>query len=110
MVSGNGMLILSSVNVLTHTWSVVSAIISFVTSIFFIVGLFMPDRHRKIAIAFIVVAILGFVTNIGIRCSKECKTAQYQVIFDDTVSANDIYDNYDVVNIDGKLWTVREKV
>lgn len=110
MVSGDGMLILNSMNVLTHTWSVVSAVISFVTSIVFIVGLFMPDRHRKLAIAFIGVAVLGCVTNIGIRCSKECKTTQYQVIFDDTVSANDVYDNYDVVKIDGKLWTIREKV
>ena len=110
MVSGDGMLILNSMNVLAHTWSVVSAIISFVTSIVFIVGLFMPDRYRKIAMAFIGVAVLGCVTNIGIRCSKECKTTQYQVIFDDTVSANDVYDNYDVVKIDGKLWTIREKV
>lgn len=110
MVSGDGMLILNSMNVLTHTWSVVSAVISFVTSIVFIVGLFMPDRHRKIAMAFIGVAVLGCVTNIGIRCSKECKTTQYQVIFDDTVSANDVYDNYDVVKINGKLWTIREKV
>lgn len=110
MVSGNGMLILNSMNVLTPAWSMISIVITLFTMFFAIVGMFIPDSHRKLAISFIAIAVLGCVTNVGIRCSKECKVTQYQVIFDDTVSANDVYDNYDVIKIDGKLWTVREKV
>lgn len=40
----------------------------------------------------------------------EMRPYDWRLYVDDTVSANEVHELYDVIKVDGKIWTIREKV
>ena len=59
----------------------------------------------------IVLFILGIIGLICIRKTTEQPTGkyQYQVAIDDTVVMSEFYDKYEVIEVEGKIYTIREK-
>ena len=59
----------------------------------------------------IVFFILGIIGLICIRKTTEQPTGkyQYQVAIDDTVVMSEFYDKYEVIEVEGKIYTIREK-
>lgn len=62
--------------------------------------------------------IIGFILLIcvcGISCSviwaqTNAETyEEYKVLIDDTVSWNEVYDKYEVIDQEGKIYTIKEK-
>lgn len=75
-------------------------------------GIIEYDKFMGIAV-FLSVFIIGgvlFGTIVGANTGEptEYKT-QYKVIIDDSVSMNDFVDKYEIINQDGKIYTVRER-
>lgn len=109
MVSGNGILILNTLSQVSDKWSYLGTTLMAIAALLVIIGCLLPDNRRALALVLCFVAVALFGVNVVIRFSPKCYENKYQVIFDDTVSANEVYENYDVVKIDGKIWTIREK-
>lgn len=107
MVSGNGMMILNDTAYLAENWRSVQAACLAFTFLFIIIAFVIESKKLAIASAFIAV-VLGF-SSFSVTLNPNHYETQYQVIFDDSVSANEVYDKYDVVKISGKIWTIREK-
>ena len=58
---------------------------------------------------FIVGSVL-FGTMVGANTGEPTEyETQYKVIIDDSVSMNDFVDKYEIVNQDGKIYTVKER-
>ena len=52
--------------------------------------------------------IFGFI--FGMWCETPTKyETHYQVIIDDSVSMNDFLEKYEIIDIEGKIFTVRER-
>lgn len=59
-------------------------------------------------IIMIMIGAFGFV-NGGVNTVQPTGKYEYQVTIDDTVSATTLYENYEVIDQQGKIWTIRLK-
>lgn len=61
--------------------------------------------------AVIALTALAFA-GTGAVCAKEVPTSakEYQVTIEDSVSINDVYDYYEVVDKQGDIWTIRKLI
>lgn len=57
----------------------------------------------------IMIGFLGFIVTLGITKTPIAYETQYKVTISDEVSMNDFYERYEVIDQDGKIFTVREK-
>ena len=59
----------------------------------------------------IVLLILGVIGSVYAKKIEEQPTGkyQYQVAIDDTVVMSEFYDKYEVIEVEGKIYTIREK-
>lgn len=89
----------------------------FITSVFVagIVWYILSDRYRDIydffagcLLGLLVGVILGLVSFAATATPTEYEN-QYKVIISDEVSMNEFYENYEVIDQEGKIFTVREK-
>ena len=63
------------------------------------------NKLRNIVlIACLICVVIGL--SIGVFAPRETED-RYQVIIDDTVSFNEFYEHYEVLEINGKIYTVR---
>ena len=87
--------------------------ISFFVSVIFGVINGAVDGKRVGIIVFLSVFIIGsvlFGTIVGASTGEPTEyETQYKVIIDDTVSMNDFVDKYEIVDQDGRIYTVRER-
>ena len=52
----------------------------------------------------------GTLGAIGYSCGGDkILETQYQVMFDDSISINEIYDKYEVIDQQGRIFTIKEK-
>ena len=70
---------------------------------------FKNDLTRILAIFLIVFLGVGFYRLAKAKDSQNQKM-QYKVIVDDTVKAKDFLEKYTIIEVDGKIYTVEDRV
>lgn len=82
---------------------VVCAVIGFILTI-------ISEENGFIPTFLILGAIICIFTNIVTSscCVEYTYETHYKVILDDTVSINEFLDKYEIVDIDGEIYTVKE--
>ena len=108
-------------NIIHHTTaSIVDTIIYFIlgigTLLAIIYGVYWVITEADYGFAGVLLSTLGVVLFImlcfGIRDSliSPKDTTYYQVIIDDSVSMVEFNEKYDIVEVEGKIYTIKEKV
>lgn len=115
----NGVEILASAEVVTEwtvNWSVFWIMFGIVFGIFLIAGILAVsvDGHEWPTLLYLSLAgiFLGFVIGMGV--GGVCGTpttyeTQYKVTISDEVSMTEFYEHYEMIEQDGKIFTVKEK-
>lgn len=109
----DGVIILNSYEYLTNFDSIF--VMSFLCVLFFVaaVAILLPllkygyDSWKEPALLIICV-VLTIVC--GCLIPKKKIETRYQVIVDDSVSMNEFQDKYEIIEVEGKIYTVRERV
>jgi energy-coupling factor transporter transmembrane protein EcfT len=114
----NGVEILTSLQVVTeHTFNLTA--FWFIGAIFvaagIVAGIIDYLKHREI-LALVCYIVLGIfigllfgVTSGTFSATPSAYETQYKVTISDEVSMNDFYEHYEVIDQDGKIFTVRER-
>ena len=80
--------------------------------IFLIVGVFCMFgdnfKTKLVGILSSTICLICLVCGI-IIANQPSDIKQYQVTIDDEVSMIEFYEKYEVINVEGKIWTIREK-
>ena len=109
----NGVEILSSeiiYNTILPVWCFVLGLMGAFISIYFTIQLFAdcydvaPWIFLVAAIAFAIVTILSVIPN-----KNNVGYIEYKVIIDDSVSMNEFLDKYEILDQEGKIYTVKER-
>ena len=109
----NGVIILNSYESLTNFGSIL--LISILCAWFFamtIIALFALlkygcDSWKEFAI--LVVCVVLFIVS-GCLIPEDKYETRYQVTVDDSVSMNKFQNKYEIIEVEGKIYTVRERV
>lgn len=69
---------------------------------------------RKISLAGFIIAILCGITGLAIALNlnnfkEPTGKYEYQVTIDESVSMTEFYERYEVIDVEGKIYTIREK-
>ena len=110
----NGVTILNSYEYLTNVVSIIGANVVFVVllmaSIFILIKLFKySSRCSWTEFAIFVICVVLTIT-FGCLVPKEKYETQYQVTVDDSVSMNEFQNKYEIIRVDGKIYTIKERV
>jgi hypothetical protein len=95
-------------------WAVGGAILSIVFFIAFMVLTFIfgEDGYGVLAILFAILSCITFILAL-ICCDIEVKSTdgryRYEAIIDESVSLQDIYERYNVIEQEGKKWILEDK-
>ena len=109
----NGVEILSSetiYNTILPEWCLVLGLIGAFMSIYVTIQLFgdgydiAPWISLVVVVAFTVVAILSGISN-----KNNIDHIEYKVTIDDSVSMNEFLDKYEIIDQEGKIYTVKER-
>ena len=109
----NGVEILSSetiYNTILPIWCLILGLTGAFVSIYVTIQLFIdcydiaPWISLVVVIAFTVVAILS-----GIPNKNNVDYIEYKVAIDDSVSMNEFLDKYEILDQEGKIYTVKER-
>lgn len=110
----NGVTILNSYEYLINDANIVGSIFLFLgllaASIVMLIALFKYSFGyfgTKITI-FVLLATLTIT--VGCLIPKKKYETQYQVIVDDSVSMNEFQNKYEIIKVEGKIYTVKERV
>lgn len=110
----NGVEILSSetiYNSILPDWVLALATVSFVIC-FFATLIATINDHYITAFVFAVLFI-GALLTVGLGSTIENKNSphhiEYKVVIDDSVSMNEFLDKYEILDQEGKIYTVRER-
>ena len=109
----SGVTILNSYEYLTNTDSIMGLIFLcvgfFVVSIIVLVDLINHKCKSWVeGILFIIFITLTIICG-GLMPEKKYET-RYQVTTDDSVSMNEFQNKYEIIEVEGKIYTVRERV
>ena len=63
-----------------------------------------PWITMAVSVVFMVIAILGGISN-----KNDISHIEYKVTIDDSVSMNEFLDKYEILDQEGKIYTVKEK-
>lgn len=118
----NGVTILNSTEVVaktTHIWDtkctislcIMIAGLLISLGILWVSGKWSEQRFNAVLLIGSTLFILGLVFTILFYKTENSVSykIQYQVIVDDSVSLNEFLENYNIINIDSKIYTVEEK-
>lgn len=110
----NGVTILNSYEYLTNDANILGSIIlcmGFLVSsiIMFITLLKYKFREFRIEYAILIVLIVLTII-VGCFIPKKKYETQYQVTVDDSVSMNEFQNKYEIIKVEGKIYTVKERV
>lgn len=97
-------------------WVQVVIIVCFIAFIIGIVGCLINiivDKE-KMVFFFIILIPISFILLIAFLSISENQIVptgkyEYQVTIDDSVSMNEFYEKYEIVEVNGKIYTIREK-
>ena len=108
--------ILATIPVYTHPFfcEILIAIAITIALIGFMIGIFIAAEERSGTVCIVGLLILA-IGAVGIKHSSalmnELETFEYnkyKVIIDETVSAKDFLDKYEVISREGEIFTIRE--
>ena len=80
----------------------------FVLILFLIVTSIADRDGGGLVLGLIFLCVAGFLTWIALNEGFN-PTPTYKVIIDDSVSMNEFYDRYKVINIEGKIYSIQIK-
>ena len=109
----NGVIILNSYESLTNFNSIL--LISILCAWFFAVGIVVLFALLKYGCnswkepAFLVICVVLTIV-CGCLIPEDKYETRYQVTVDDSVSMNKFQDKYEIIKVEGKIYTVRERV
>lgn len=75
----------------------------------FIIIYIKSDKFDKKDALIVWCAIFGIALILLVADIRFSKVDAIQCTIDDDVSINEVYDNYDVIDKQGEIWTLREK-
>ncbi len=107
--------ILSQTEIIEQTGGWPAGIVIAVFAIFFIaISLFFAfilDFDTLGIIAGFFVTLFALLFTIGVWSPKDTPTGRYEykVILDETYPASQLYENYEVIGQDGKIWIIQDK-
>lgn len=117
-----GITILNKVDIMElPLWvNVIIIVLSIIT--FLSIGMSVVDAIKDITnghcwiflvvttVAYIALVIMGIMGNVDKQLLTEpTGKYEYQVTIDDSVSMNEFYEKYEIVEVNGKIYTIREK-
>lgn len=118
----NGVTILNSTEVVaktTHIWDtkctvslcIMIAGLLILLGMLWVSGKWSEQRFDAVLLIGSILFILGLVFTILFYKTENpiSYKIQYQVTADDSVSLNEFLENYNIISIDGKIYTVEEK-
>ena len=109
----NGIIVLNSYEILTNPSSIFLYLVwgfVFTTLALILLYLFIVDNYSSISTA--IYAIAAGVLAVIFFCNipeKKYET-RYQVTIDDSVAMNEFQNKYEIIEVEGKIYTVRERV
>ena len=109
----NGVIILNSYESLTNFGSIL--LISILCAWFFAVGIIVLFALLKYGCnswkepAFLVICVVLFIV-CGCLIPEDKYETHYQVTIDDSVGMNKFQDKYEIIEVEGKIYTVKERV
>lgn len=110
----NGVTILNSYEYLTNGANVVGSItlfIGFLAASIVIFITLLDHRSRGFGMEyFILIALVVLTIIVGCFIQKEKYETLYQVTVDDSVSMNEFQNKYEIIKVEGKIYTVKERV
>lgn len=109
----NGVIILNNYEYLTNFGSI--SLMSILCVWFLaaaIVSLFILLKNKCNSWKEFVILVIGGALSIICGCliSEDKYETRYQVTIDDLVSMNEFQDKYEIIEVEGKIYTVRERV
>ena len=105
----NGIEILNTITVAGTTHIVMWIIIIVVGILLMITSILKNDAPDCFAVGFTAVALGIFFWVLETKVLPPTTTTRYQIIIDESVSAQDLLEKYNVIEIDGKIITVELK-
>lgn len=58
----------------------------------------------------ILIALVAITITVGVLIPEKKYETRYQVITDDSVSINQFQNKYEIIEVEGKIYTVKERV
>lgn len=106
----DGIEVLNKVEITEPSLVTVVFLIGFLVSLVFVIVSAFLDYYNTTGAIACFIAVLCW---IGVIVCGEIEVPtgeyEYQVTIDDTVSATSLYENYEVIDQQGKIWTIRLK-
>lgn len=110
----NGVTILNSYEYLTNVASIVGAnilcVVYLAASIFILITLLKHRSRCSWAEFAILVIFVALTITFGCLVPKEKYETRLQVTVDDSVSMNEFQNKYEIIKVEGKIYTVKERV
>lgn len=109
----NGVIILNSYESLTNFGSVFVMIVLcvwfFAAAVVILLSLLKDGCDSWKGPVFLIICVILSIV-CGCLTPKEKHETRYQVTVDDSVSMNEFQDKYEIIEIEGKIYTVKERV
>ena len=109
-----GVTILNSYEYLTNDANIVGSILLFVgflaaSIVIFITLLNHKSRGFGMEYA-IFIGLVALTTTVGCLIPEKKYETRYQVTTDDSVTMNEFQNKYEIIKVEGKIYTVKERV
>lgn len=110
----NGVTILNSYEYLTNSINIAGSIILFIGflagSIATFITLFRYIYRCSWVEYTILIVLVALTITVGCLIPEKKYETQYQVTVDDSVSMNEFQNKYEIIKVEGKIYTVRDRV
>lgn len=110
----NGVIILNSYEYLTNSVNIAMSIILFIGFLAASIAIFiilLNHRFREFRMEYTILIVLVVLTiTVGRLIPKKKYETQYQVTVDDSVSMNEFQNKYEIIKVEGKIYTVKEHI
>lgn len=110
----DGVTILNSYEYLTNDANIVGSILVFIGFLAASIVIFITllnHRSKRFGMEFaILIMFVALTITVGCLIPKKKYETQYQVTVDDSVSMNEFQNKYEIIKVEGKIYTVKERV
>lgn len=110
----DGVTILNSYEYLTNDANIIGSILLFIVFLADSIVIFITLlKHRSRGFGmeyFILIALVALTITVGVLIPEEKYETRYQVTVDDSVSMNEFQNKYEIIEVEGKIYTVKERV
>ena len=110
----NGVTILNSYEYLTNSTNIVGSIILFIGFLAGSIAIFITVLKYSSKCSWtefvILIVFVALTITVGRLIPKKKYETQYQVTVDDSVSVNEFQNKYEIIKVEGKIYTVKERV